>query len=207
MVYEKEFLGRKLKIETNFIASQAGGSAMVTFGKTVVLGTATMSKEDIEADFLPLSVDYEERFYAAGKIKGSRFIRREGRPSEEAILVARMIDRVVRPYFPNNLRREIQVVLTVFAFDEENDPDFPALIAASIALLISNIPWDGPVAGIRLMQNEEGKEVLAPTYQEREKALLDIFISGIEDIDGEVVFNMVDGGAKEVAEDKVYFYF
>ncbi len=201
MIYETEFLGRPLKIETNSIASQAGGSAMVSFGKTVVLGTATMSKEDIEADFLPLSVDYEERFYAAGKIKGSRFIRREGRPSEEAILAARLIDRVIRPYFPKNLRREVQIVLTVFAFDEENDPDFPALIAASVALSISNIPWNGPVAGLRLMKEiESNKMILAPTYKERENSVLDIFISGIEDIDSEIVFNMIDGSAKEVSE-------
>ena len=117
MIYEKEFLGRPLKIETNFLASQASGSALVSFGKTVVLGTATMSGAEIESDFFPLTVDYEERFYASGKIKGSRFMRREGRPSEEAILLARMVDRAIRPYFPKNFRREVQVVLTVFAFD------------------------------------------------------------------------------------------
>lgn len=204
MIYKSEFLGRPLKIETNSLASQAGGSAMVSFGKTVVLGTATMSSKDTEACFLPLSVDYEERFYAAGKIKGSRFVRREGRPSEEATLVARMIDRTIRPYFPQNLRREVQVVLTVFAFDQENDPDFPALLAASLALSISNIPWKGPVGGLRVVKNQKTNgTILCPTYQEREEANLDIFLSGIEDIDGEIVFNMIDGGAQEVGEEEI----
>lgn len=204
MIYEKEFLGRPLKIETNFLASQASGSALVSFGKTVVLGTAIMSDKEIEADFFPLMVDYEERFYASGKIKGSRFIRREGRPSEEAILVARMVDRTIRPYFPKNFRREVQVVLTVFAFDEENDPDFPALLAASTALAISNIPWNGPVAGLRISRNE-GKEenIFAPTYEQREKCLFDFFVSGIEDINGDILFNMIDGDSEEAQEEVI----
>lgn len=204
MIYEKEFLGRPLKIETNFLASQASGSALVSFGKTVVLGTATMSSEEIEADFFPLTVDYEERFYASGKIKGSRFMRREGRPSEEAILLARMVDRAIRPYFPKNFRRQVQVVLTVFAFDEENDPDFPALLAASTALAISDIPWQGPVSALRVAKTEDKKEnIFAPTYEEREKAVLDFFIAGIEDINGETLFNMIDGESEEVSEEDI----
>lgn len=203
MLYQTKFAGRELKIETNSFASQASGCALVSFGKTVVLGTATMGGKDIEADFLPLTVDYEERFYAAGRIIGSRYVRREGRPSEEAILLARMIDRTIRPYFPSNLRREVQVVLTVFAFDEENDPEFPSLIAASVALSISNIPWNGPVAGVRVAYLTETKElVLNPTYEQRDKAKLDLFIAGIGDETDDVLFNMLDGQAKEALEEE-----
>ncbi len=203
MLYQTKFAGRELKIETNSFASQASGCALVSFGKTVVLGTATMGGKDIEADFLPLTVDYEERFYAAGRIIGSRYVRREGRPSEEAILLARMIDRTIRPYFPSNLRREVQVVLTVFAFDEENDPEFPSLIAASVALSISNIPWNGPVAGARVAYLTETKElILNPTYEQRDKAKLDLFIAGIGDQTDDVLFNMLDGQAKEALEEE-----
>ena len=203
MLYQTKFAGRELKIETNSFASQASGCALVSFGKTVVLGTATMGGKDIEADFLPLTVDYEERFYAAGRIIGSRYVRREGRPSEEAILLARMIDRTIRPYFPSNLRREVQVVLTVFAFDEENDPEFPSLIAASVALSISNIPWNGPVAGARVAYLTETKElILNPTYEQRDKAKLDLFIAGIGDETDDVLFNMLDGQAKEALEEE-----
>lgn len=205
MVYEQEFLGRKLKIETDFLASQASGSALVSFGETVVLGTATMSENEIEADFFPLTVDYEERYYASGKIKGSRFMRREGRPSEEAVLVARLIDRAIRPYFPSSLRKEVQVVLTVFAFDGKNDPDFPAFIAASIALAISKIPWKGPVAGMRIANIEnENRTIFLPTYDQRQKAILDFFISGIKDVNEDILFNMIDGEAQEVGEELVY---
>ena len=203
MLYQTQFAGRELKIETNTLASQASGCALVSFGKTVVLGTATMGKTEIEADFLPLTVDYEERFYAAGRIIGSRYVRREGRPSEEAILLARMVDRVIRPYFPNNLRREVQIVLTVFAFDEENDPDFPSLLAASAALSISDIPWNGPVAGVRVASTKESNNfILNPNYEQREEADLDLFIAGIGDEKDDILFNMLDGQAKEVSEEK-----
>jgi len=203
MLYQTKFADRELKIETNSLASQASGCALVSFGKTVVLGTATMGEKEIEADFLPLTVDYEERFYAAGRIIGSRYVRREGRPSEEAILLARMIDRTIRPYFPSNLRREVQVVLTVFSFDEENDPEFPSLIAASVALSISNIPWNGPIAGARVAYLKETKElILNPTYEQRDKARLDLFIAGIGDEKDDVLFNMLDGQAKEALEEE-----
>jgi len=203
MIYETEFLGRKLKIETNCLASQASASALVSFGDTVVLGTATISDKEVEVDFFPLTVDYEERYYASGKIKGSRFIRREGKPSEEAILLSRMVDRAIRPYFPKNLRREVQIVLTALAFDGENDPDFPALLAASLALSISEIPWKGPVGGVRVGKLINGDFIFSPTYKERENSVLDFFVSGIEDIDGEILFNMVDGSANEAKEELV----
>ncbi len=204
MLYKTQFAGRELKIETNFLASQASGAVLVSFGKTVVLGTAMMGNEDIEADFLPLTVDYEERFYAAGRISGSRYLRREGKPSEEATLLARMVDRAIRPYFPKNLRREVQIILTVFAFDEENDPEFPSLLAASLALLISNIPWDGPVAGVRVACEKDTNDfILNPTYNQREEAVLDLFISGIIDENNNVFFNMLDGEGKEISNEKV----
>ena len=203
MLYKTQFAGRELKIETNFLASQASGAVLVSFGKTVVLGTAMMGNEDIEADFLPLTVDYEERFYAAGRISGSRYLRREGKPSEEATLLARMVDRAIRPYFPKNLRREVQIILTVFAFDEENDPEFPSLLAASLALLISDIPWDGPVAGVRVASIKNTSDfILNPTYNQREGVDLDLFISGIIDKNNNVLFNMLDGEGKEVSNEK-----
>ena len=204
MLYQTEFAKRPLKIETNSLASQASGSVLVSFGNTVVLGTATMGETDIETDFLPLTVDYEERFYASGAIKGSRYIRREGRPTEEAILVSRMIDRAIRPYFPQNLKKEVQVILTVFAFDEKNDPDFPALLAASLALSLSNIPWEGPVTGVRIgKKGDEKGFILNPTYEERKEAKLDIFVSGIDDKNGEILINMLEGYSKEVEEDEI----
>jgi len=204
MLYQTEFAKRPLKIETNSLASQASGSVLVSFCNTVVLGTATMGETDIETDFLPLTVDYEERFYASGAIKGSRYIRREGRPTEEAILVSRMIDRAIRPYFPQNLKKEVQVILTVFAFDEKNDPDFPALLAASLALSLSNIPWEGPVTGVRIgKKGDEKGFILNPTYEERKEAKLDIFVSGIDDKNGEILINMLEGYSKEVEEDEI----
>jgi len=207
MTYQTEFAGRPLKVEINSLATQASGSALISYGNTTVLGVATMSKNDIEADFLPLMVDYEEKFYASGKIKGSRYMRREGRPSEEAILVSRMIDRALRPYFPQNLRKEVQVILTVFSFDEKNDPEFPAFLAASLALSISNIPWSGPVAGVRIGINGEEKDqsefIINPTYEKRENAKLDVFISGRKDSNDEILFNMIDGEAEEIADEKI----
>ncbi|MCD6131913.1 MAG: hypothetical protein J7J61_07420, partial [Candidatus Hydrothermae bacterium] len=206
-----------------FFSTKASGSVLVSLGHTVVLGTATIGETELETDFLPLTVEYQERFYASGKIGGSRYIRREGKPSEAAILTARMIDRGIRPYFPKNLRREVQVVLTVFAFDEENDPDLPAFLAASLSLLLSNIPWNGPVGGVRIgipktnSQNPNTNSqkintnsqqvkvpfVLNPTYKQRENAKLDLFISGIEDQNGDILFNNLDGEGEEVPEEQI----
>ncbi len=216
MIYKTKFADKELKIETNSLASQASGSVLVSFGQTVVLGTATIGETEVETDFLPLTVEYQERFYASGKIGGSRYIRREGKPSEAAVLTARMIDRSIRPYFPKNLRREVQVVLTVFAFDEENDPDFPAFLAASLSLLLSNIPWNGPVGGVRIgipkancqnpntnSQQPKAPFVLNPTYKQRENAKLDLFVSGIEDQNGNILFNMLDGEGEEISEEEI----
>jgi len=142
--------GKTLSIEISPIADQTNAAALVRYCGTAILVTAVMPMGEVGLDYLPLRVDYEERFYAAGKILGSRFVRREGRPSEDAILAGRLVDRVLRPLFDYRIRREIQVVVTVLAIDEENDPDFVGLIGASTALGISDIPWNGPVGGVRI---------------------------------------------------------
>jgi polyribonucleotide nucleotidyltransferase len=169
--FETEIGGRKLIVTCGELAGQANGSCTVQYGETLVLATATMSANVREGvDWLPLSVDYEERFYAAGKIKGSRFIKRETRPPDEAILAGRLIDRSLRPLFNQEIRQDIQVILTVLSIDQENDPDIVALYAASLAMAISDIPWDGPVVGLRIgliPSSEEGQPdewSINPTY-------------------------------------------
>ena len=183
-------------MEISDLADQANGSVLVRYGETVVFATAVISKNKREGiDFFPLTVDYEEKFYAAGKIMGSRFIKREGRPSEEAILTARIIDRTIRPLFDRRLRNEIQVVVLALSVDGKNDSDIPAIVAASLALGISDIPWGGPVGAARVGQ-VDGQFVFNPTYEEREKSMMDIAVCGK---DGKV--NMIEAGAKEVAEE------
>jgi len=196
--FDMEWAGKKLEIETGRLAGQANGSCTVRYGDTVVLATCVMSKEPREGiDFLPLSVEYEEKLYAAGKIKGSRFIKREGRPSDEAVLTGRFVDRAIRPLFDKSIHNDIQVVLTVLSVDQENDPDIPAMIAASCALMISDIPWAGPIAGVRVGQIE-GEWVLNPSYEAREKSIIDVAVAGTPD---RVI--MLEAGAKEVSEDIV----
>ena len=193
--YETDYCGKKLKAEISDLADQANGSVLVRYGETVVFATAVMGGKKEGADFFPLTVDYEEKFYAAGKIMGSRFIKREGRPSEEAILTARIIDRTIRPLFDRRLRNEIQVVVLALSVDGKNDSDIPAIIAASLALGISDISWGGPVGAARVGQ-VDGQFVFNPTYEEREKSTMDIAVCGK---DGKV--NMVEAGAKEIAEE------
>ena len=142
--YSVDFAGQILEIEIGKLAGQANGAVTARLGDTVVLATAVMAKEPrVGGDFFPLSVDYEEKFYARGKILGSRFMRREGRPSEEAVLNARLIDRAIRPLFNQSARNEVQIVTTVLSVDEKNDPDILAMNAASMALITSDIPWSG----------------------------------------------------------------
>ncbi|MCK4525342.1 MAG: polyribonucleotide nucleotidyltransferase, partial [Candidatus Andersenbacteria bacterium] len=149
--YEMEFVGEKLIVETGKLANQANGSVTVQYGGTMVLATATMSKNKREGiGFFPLMVDYEERVYAAGKIKGSRFIKRDGRPTDKAVVSGRVIDRVIRPLFDGRMRNDIQVVITVLSVDQENDPVVCAILGASIALGISDIPWNGPVGAVEV---------------------------------------------------------
>ncbi|MEX1997665.1 MAG: polyribonucleotide nucleotidyltransferase [Candidatus Andersenbacteria bacterium] len=188
--------GQELCISTGELAKQAGGSVVVQYGDTVVLGTATMNNALYEdGDFLPLLVDYEEKFYAAGKIKGSRFIKREGRPSDEATLTARFIDRSIRPLFPDGMINNIQVVLTVLSYDGENDADIPAMIAACAALSVSSVPWNGPLAAVRVGRIED-KFVINPTVSEREQSTLDLVVAGT----GERIV-MIEASATEVPED------
>jgi len=146
--FTKKIANQDLTLEVSPLAERTNAAVLATYGETAVLVTAVMEGKDRDVDYLPLAVDYEEKFYAAGKILGSRFIRREGRPSDEAILSGRVIDRTIRPLFDHRIRRPLQIVVTVLSYDEENDPVFPALIAASTALGISDIPWNGPVAGV-----------------------------------------------------------
>ncbi len=192
---QTEVGGRTLRIETGRFAEQANGAVTVQYGDTVVLVTACANPEPKEtADFLPLTVDYEERLYAAGKIPGS-FFRREGRPSTEAILACRLTDRPIRPLFPKDYRNETQVVVTVLSADMENDPDLLAIVGASAALSISDVPFAGPVAASRVGYIDDAY-VLNPTYTQLEHSKLDLVIVGTKD--GTV---MVEGDAKQVPED------
>ncbi|MBM5789618.1 polyribonucleotide nucleotidyltransferase [Candidatus Parcubacteria bacterium] len=196
--FEALWGGKTLSIEVGKFATQAGGSCTVRYGDTVVLATATMSSETREnMGFFPLMVDYEEKLYAAGRIKGSRFIKKEGRPTDEAILTARFIDRAIRPLFDDRIRNEVQVIVTALAFDGENDPDVLGLIGASCALQISDIPWRGPIGCIRVGQIN-GEWVLNPTYEARAKSLLDLSFAGTRD---KVI--MVEAGANEAPEEVV----
>ena len=196
--FKKEFAGRELIVETGKMANRANGSVTVQYGDTVVLATAVMSDNVREGiNYFPLMVDYEERLYAAGKIKGSRFIKREGRPTDAAILSGRMVDRTIRPLFNGRIRNDIQVVLTILSVDQENDPDICSLIGASLALAISDIPWDGPIGAVRVAR-VNGDLIVNPTYEQREKSMFDIIIAGKDD-----QINMIEGGGNEVAEEEV----
>lgn len=197
--FKLEFGGKDLIIEVNNLAEQANGSVFVRYGDTEVLATAVMSKENKgDQGFFPLTVEYEERYYAAGKIRGSRFIKRENRPSDEAICNGRLIDRTIRPLFPKNLSREVQVVITVLSWDGQNDPDILGLIAASVALGISDIPWSGPAAALRINKIDNN---LTPNanYEEREKSNIDIVFAGTIK-DNAFLINMIEGGAEEAEE-------
>ena len=159
----------------NRVGFRTTGSVLVRYGDTVVLGSAQVSPRPVQLDYFPLSIDYEEKFYAAGKISGSRFIKREGRPSDEAVLIGRLIDRPIRPLFPKGYRQEIQVVATVLSMDPSFRPDVIAMIAASSALMLTGTPFDGPVAGLRVGRvNGEFKAFLTP--EEREKSDLDLVV-------------------------------
>ncbi|MCX6758968.1 MAG: polyribonucleotide nucleotidyltransferase [Candidatus Nealsonbacteria bacterium] len=200
-IFKLNIGGKELKVEVRNLAEQASGDVLVQYGETMVLATAVMSNYEREGiDFFPLTVDYEERYYAAGKILGSRYIRRESRPSDEAILTSRFIDRAIRPRFPKHLKKEVQVVVTCLSWDKENDPDIIGLLAASLALSISNIPWSGPIAVLRVGKNEKDF-ILNPIYQEREKNDLDLAIAGVKS--HEILINMIEMEGSEVTEDMI----
>ncbi|MBI4363644.1 MAG: polyribonucleotide nucleotidyltransferase [Candidatus Doudnabacteria bacterium] len=193
---ESDLAGKKFSLETGDLAMQANGAVLAKLGDTVVLATAVMGKIIREGmDYFPLLVDYEERLYAAGKIKGSRFIKREGRATDEAILSGRLIDRTIRPLFSDGMRNDVQVVATILSVDEVNDPDVLAINATSAALICSNIPFEGPIAAVRVGR-VNGQFILNPSYEERKTGDLDLVVSGT----GEHIM-MVEAGAKQVTEE------
>jgi len=196
--FELDFANRKIIVETGRLAHQANAAVTVRYGDTEVLATVVSPKQRREnVDFFPLTVDYEERMYAAGKISGSRFIKREGRPSEEATLVARMIDRPLRPLFPDGYLFDVQVVVTALSYDQENNTKFPALLAASIALSISDIPWNGPLA-LAQIGLIDGQLILNPSETQLLSSDLDLVVVSS---DKKVV--MIEAGGKQVNQDKV----
>lgn len=196
--YSALYGDRELIIETGKLARQTLASATVRYGDTQVLATLVKSKTPREGiDYFPLMVDYEERLYAAGKIKGSRFIKREGRPTDEAILNARMIDRSIRPLFNEESREDIQIILTVLSIDQQNAPDIVSLIAASAVLSMSGLDWKGPIAGARIGE-KDGEFIFNPTLEELTKSPLDLTVAGTEE---KVI--MIEAGAKEIKEERM----
>jgi polyribonucleotide nucleotidyltransferase len=193
-VFSVQFAGKPLTVKVGMLARQANGSVLVQYGETSVLATVVLGNPTTK-DYFPLSVDFEERYYAAGKIKDSKWLKREGRPTEEAILTGRVIDRSIRPRFDHGTRNEVQCVATVLTFDKENDADMPAVFAVSLALMLSDIPYAGPVSSVRIGR-VNGQFVINPTYQERSESDLDSIVSGTT-----ARINMLEAGAQIVPED------
>ncbi len=194
-IFSTTLAGRTLTFETGKLAQLASGSVLVRYGDTAVMATATMSAKPREGiDFFPLSVDYEEKLYAVGKIPGG-FIRREGKPSEKAILASRVIDRPIRPLFPSDLRNDVTVITTVMSVEQDNSPEIAAMIGASAAISISDIPFAGPIAGVQVGL-VDGEIVINPTLAEREKSTLQLTVAGTAN-----KVNMIEAGAHEVPED------
>lgn len=196
-------IGKKiLSVKIEDLIEQASGSAFVRYGDTLVLATVVASETESETfEFFPLTVEYEEKYYAAGKIKGPRYVKRETRPSDEAICNARLIDRAIRPLFPKNFNHEVQVIVTVLSWDGENDPDVLGILASSVALLISNIPWEGPVGALRVGKiNEE--YIINPTYKEKDESKIDLVISAVER-EKRLLVNMLEGQFDQVADEEI----
>lgn len=192
--YSIDWAGRTLTFEIGKMAKQANGAVMVRYGDTVVLSTVTASKDAKELDFFPLTVNYEERLYAVGKIPGG-FIKREGRPSEKAILASRLIDRPIRPLFAEGFRNEVHIINTVLSVDQNCSPEMAAMIGSSLALMISDIPFQGPIAGVQVGR-VDGKFIINPTLEQAEKSDIDLAVAGTK-----YGVNMVEAGAKEVPEE------
>ena len=191
-----EVAGRELTIETGHMAFQASGAVTVRYGDNIILASATMGDKPREGvDFFPMMVDLEEKWYASGKISGSKFIKREGRPSDDAILSSRLIDRPIRPLFPKGMANDVQIICSVISSDKEFHPATIGMIAASTALSISGMPFDGPIAGVRIGR-VEGKLIINPTYEEVEKGDLDLVVAGTKE-----AVTMVEAGAKEISQD------
>ncbi|MCJ7704674.1 MAG: polyribonucleotide nucleotidyltransferase, partial [Desulfobacterales bacterium] len=207
-VFKTTLAGRDVSIKTDYLAGQADGSALVTYGDTLVLVTAVSLKSKREGlDFLPLTVDYQEKTFAAGKIPGG-FFKREARLNEKEILTSRIIDRSIRPLFPDGYVHETQIVATVLSVDDENDSDVAAMLGASAALCMSDIPFKGPIAGVRVGR-VEGELVCNPSAEEMKGSDLDLFLVGrkIPSAGGEGAFDvnlvMLEGGASEIPEDEI----
>ncbi|MCZ8532736.1 polyribonucleotide nucleotidyltransferase [Psychrobacillus psychrodurans] len=195
-VFTYEWAGRPLQVEIGQLAKQANGAVLVRYGDTTVLSVATASKNPKNLDFFPLTVNYEEKLYAVGKIPGG-FIKREGRPSERAILTSRLIDRPIRPLFPDGFRNEVQVISIVMSVDQNCSSEMAAMLGSSLALSVSDIPFDGPIAGAQV--GLIGEElIINPTVEQMEKSTLDLTVAGTKD-----AINMVEAGAKEVSEETV----
>ena len=191
-----DWLGRELSMEVNKVGFRTTASVIVRYGDTVVLGIADSGEVNPNLDYFPLSIDYEEKYYASGKISSSRFIKREGRPSDEAILIGRLIDRPIRPLFPKGYRNECQVVTTVLSMDPAFRPDAVAMLAASAALMLTGVPFDGPIAGLRIGLDEQDNFRAFMSRSELEQSRLDLFVAGKTD-----KVMMVEAGANEVGED------
>ncbi len=191
-----DWLGRELSMEVNKVGFRTTASVIVRYGDTVVLGIADSGEVNPNLDYFPLSIDYEEKYYASGKISSSRFIKREGRPSDEAILIGRLIDRPIRPLFPKGYRNECQVVTTVLSMDPAFRPDAVAMLAASAALMLTGVPFDGPIAGLRIGLDEQDNFRAFMSRNELEQSQLDLFVAGKTD-----KVMMVEAGANEVSED------
>jgi len=194
-IYQTQIAGQNLKVEIGKLAKQANGSVMVSLGETTVLVTAVMSDKPANSNYLPLFVDYQEKFYANNKIKGSRFVKREGKPSDDSILTGRLVDRAIRPFFDQSIRNEIQVVVTTLSMDDRNDPDAVALFGASLALSISDIPWYGPVAALRVA-SVGGEIIVNPSFDQREAGDFDTIIT----LNSENRLVMMEFGGKQIPE-------
>ncbi|MCI2802473.1 polyribonucleotide nucleotidyltransferase [Staphylococcus pettenkoferi] len=195
-VFKTEWANRSLTIETGQLAKQANGAVLVRYGETVVLSTAVASKEPRDTDFFPLMVNFEEKMYAAGKIPGG-FKKREGRPSDEATLTARLIDRPIRPLFPKGYRHDVQIMNTVLSADPDCSPEMAAMIGSSMALSVSDIPFQGPIAGVNVGY-VDGEYVINPTVEQKEQSRLDLEVAGHKD-----AVNMVEAGASEITEEEM----
>ena len=194
-VFELDFYGRKLVVEHGQVAKQADGAVMVRYGDTVVLSTAVVSKSaNLLSDFFPLMVLYQEKLYSVGKIPGG-FIKREGKPTDAATLAARMIDRPLRPLFPTDFKNEVQIVNTVLSVEQDNLPELAALFGSSLATSISKIPFNGPVAAVKVGRIN-GEFIINPTMEETEQSDIDLTVAGTMD-----AINMVESGSNEVSEE------
>ena len=194
--FELDFDGRKIVVEAGEIAKQTAAAVLVRYGDTVVLSNVCMSPKTVDWDFFPLTVEYQERMYAAGRIPGS-FQRRESRPSSHAILASRITDRSMRPLFPDGFRNEVQVVSQVLSVDLDNQPEITAMLASSLAVSISDIPFNGPIAGV-YVGRVDGQLVINPTVEQRKVSDIDLCVAGTED-----AINMVEAGAAEVSEEEM----